>query len=289
MSRPRIVVLRALSLGDLLVVVPALRAIRRHWRRHHILLATDARLAPVVALTEAVDELIPTRGLSPLPAAAGHPAPAVVINLHGPGPDSSAVLDELRPLRRMGHAADGWPGPPWRPGLDDRERWCDLLAAHGVPADPGDVRLRRSIVPSPAPGSVVLHVGAGDPARLWPVERFAAVGAALSTRGHRVVVSGSESEQARAAQIAWRAGLPPHAVLAGSTGLAELTALVADARLLVSADTGVAHLSYAYRVPSVVLFAKGRNAPPPDGPHVALGIDAAPRAVLAAVAALLGN
>ncbi|MBZ4016448.1 glycosyl transferase, partial [Streptomyces purpurogeneiscleroticus] len=48
--RPRLLVLRALGLGDLLAGVPALRAVRRHFPGHAIVLAappglTDAALA----------------------------------------------------------------------------------------------------------------------------------------------------------------------------------------------------------------------------------------------------
>ncbi|RIQ37439.1 glycosyltransferase family 9 protein, partial [Jiangella rhizosphaerae] len=76
-----------------------------------------------------------------------------------------------------------------------------------------------------------------------------------------------------AAAVASAAGLPPSAVLAGRLSLTGLAALVARARLVVSNDTGVAHLASAYGVPSVVLFGPTPPAawgPPAHGPHVAL-------------------
>jgi ADP-heptose:LPS heptosyltransferase len=150
-----------------------------------------------------------------------------------------------------------------------------MLAEHGIPADPADLLLHRPDEPSPAPGAAVMHVGAGYRAKEWPVERFAAVASALRAAGHRVVVTGSAVERARALAVAEQAGLPPAAVLAGSTGLLELAALVADAALLVSGDTGVAHLASAYRTPSVVLFGPTpieEWGPPEDGPHRALTV-----------------
>ncbi|WP_162795410.1 glycosyltransferase family 9 protein, partial [Nonomuraea lactucae] len=52
-----------------------------------------------------------------------------------------------------------------------------------------------------------------------------------------------------------------------------LVGLVRHARLVVSGDTGVAHLASAFRAPSVVLFGPVSPAlwgPPPGGRHVAL-------------------
>lgn len=265
-----VVVLRALNLGDLLVAVPALRAIRRHWPRHQLVLATSSWLAPVVNLVGDVDELLPTEGLAPIRRR--DPRPRVAINLHGSGPHSNAVLDGLRPVRRIGHAGTGWPGPAWQAELPERWRWCRLLIAHGIPAEPADLLLRRPWQPSPAPAATVLHAGAGRRSRHWPVRRFATVAAELARCGHRVVVTGNAAELNRAAAVAALAKLPAAVVFAGRTSLAELTALIAQARLLISADTGVAHLSYAYRTPSVVLF--GPASPsrwgPPAGPHIAL-------------------
>ena len=59
-------------------------------------------------------------------------------------------------------------------------------------------------------------------------------------------------------------------MLAGRTDLGRLAALVAYARLVVSGDTGVAHLATGYRTPSVVLFGPvppARWGPPPGRPR----------------------
>ena len=191
-----ILVLRALKLGDLLVAVPALRAIRRYWSGQQIVLATSGWLNPIVALTGCVDRLLPVRGLEPLPAVARFPD--VAINLHGAGPQSNRILDDLRPARRLGHAGHGWPGPPWRIGLNERARWCRMLAAHGVPADPGDLHLNQPSTAgatSPAPDAVVVHVGASYGSKRWPAARFADVAGQLAADGHRVVLTGTTAEQ----------------------------------------------------------------------------------------------
>ena len=268
--RPVALVLRALGLGDLLVAVPALRALRRARPEHRVVLAAPSWLAPVAALTGAVDELLPTAGLDePLPRT----GPVdLAVNLHGAGPQSHALLDALHPRERIGHAAPGWDGPTWVDVVLERRRWIDVLAHHGLPGDPDDLALARPRTGSPAPGAVVVHVGAAYGSRSWPAERFAAVVRELSG-DHEVVLTGSGAERDRAAQVADASGLPAAANLAGRTDLGALAALVADAALVVSVDTGAAHLATAYATPSVVLFGPAppaRWGPPPGGPHVVL-------------------
>jgi ADP-heptose:LPS heptosyltransferase len=281
--RPRLLVLRALGLGDLLAGVPALRALRRAHPDHEIVLAGPEELAPVVAATGAVDRLLPASAPGravPRTLDWTGPPPEIAVDLHGNGPSSHRLLAALGPLKLLAFAHPGTPeidGPPWYPEEHERDRWCRLLSAYGIPADPADLLLRRPGEPSPAPGAAVVHVGAGYGAKEWPVERFAAVASALRAGGHRVVVTASIVERPRALAVADQAGLAPAAVLAGSTGLRELAALVADAALLVSGDTGVAHLASAYRTPSVVLFGPApveEWGPPEDGPHRALTVAA---------------
>jgi ADP-heptose:LPS heptosyltransferase len=270
-GRPELVALRALKLGDLLVAVPALHAIRRAYPEHRLVLAVPGWLDPITDLVGGVDALLPTPGLDDLlPLPPGRVD--TVVDLHG-GPDSRRVLEALEPRRRLGHAAPGWDGPAWEDGVLERYRWARLVTEHGMPADPDDVGLEPPRVPSPAPGAVVVHVGAFYGCRAWPVERFAEVARTLVAAGERVVVTGSARERDRALQTAELAGLPEQAVLAGRTDLAELAALVAGSPLVVSADTGVPHLASAYRIPSVVIFGPGLVSewgPPTGGPHVVL-------------------
>jgi ADP-heptose:LPS heptosyltransferase len=88
-----------------------------------------------------------------------------------------------------------------------------------------------------------------------------------------VVLTGSAAERERAGHVATQAGLAEDANLAGRTDLPQLAALVAEAALLVSVDTGAAHLATAYGTPSVVLFGPAsvtRWGPPPGTPHLVL-------------------
>jgi ADP-heptose:LPS heptosyltransferase len=293
-GRPLLVVLRALGLGDLLVAVPALRGLARAFPGHRRVLLAPKALEPLALASGAVDAvvalrapLVPGRGaFEPAPATLADPGSTdVAVNLHGRGPDSHRVLLALRPRRLLAFAHPLVPASLTGPAFDgpdgehERARWCRLLAAHGIAADPLDLALPRPSWPGPVPpgwsdGATVVHPGAASPGRRWPPERFAAVARAEAAAGRPVVVTGSAAEAGLAAAVARRAGLAPAAVLAGRTSLAELAALVARAGTVVSGDTGVAHLATAYGTPSVVLFGPvppSRWGPPPGlARHVAL-------------------
>lgn len=160
-DRPRLLVLRAGGIGDFCTGVPALRALRRALPRHHLVLAAPSRLAPLVPLADAVDELLPTTclegsGLDPLPWHG--PSPDVAVNLHDRGPGSHVVLHTLWPSRTIAFgspaAPGGTEGPAWEEGEHEVARWCRLLGSFGIAADPSDVALRRpageSVAPAPS-------------------------------------------------------------------------------------------------------------------------------------------
>ncbi|WP_101786830.1 glycosyltransferase family 9 protein [Nonomuraea indica] len=253
--------LRGLGLGDLLTAVPALRALRQAFPGHRVTIAAPASLAALMPLIGAVDDQIDVSGPGPVP----FDRPDIAVNLHGRGPQSLEALRATRPGRLISYGA----GPSWPEEVHEVRRWCDLLEWHGIKADPDDLTLGVS----DRSGPVVIHPGAAFPARRWPPERFARVASALDRALDDVVVTGCAAEAGIARTVAGLAGLPPDRVLAGRTDLAGLVELVSRARLVVSGDTGVAHLATAFCVPSVVLFGPVPPAlwgPPPGWRHVAL-------------------
>ncbi|SNS63967.1 ADP-heptose:LPS heptosyltransferase [Geodermatophilus pulveris] len=272
------VVLRPLGLGDLLTGVPAIRAVRAAVPGHRLVLATTAALAPLAALVDAVDEVLPARELEPLDWPG--PPPELAVDLHGKGPASHVVVAGLHPGRLLTFASPGWPGPVWYPDEHEVHRWCRLVAEGlGVDADPDALDLAVPGVAPPAPAGVALvHPGAAFPSRRWPADRFAAVARHLADRGLDVRVTGGPAEVPLARAVAEAAGLGEGCVLAGRTTTLELAAVVAGARVVVSGDTGVAHLATAYRRPSVVLF--GPVSPALWGPPLRAGEQGALHVVL---------
>ncbi len=277
-EQSRLIVLRALGLGDILTVVPALRAIRRAFPQHHRVIATPAAYAPLLLGEDLADEICPSHDLEPLDAT--HAEPDIAIDLHGKGPGSQPLLVALQPRRLIAFAHPEIPdtagGPQWRPGEHEVRRWCRLLSESGIPAYPGelDISPPPGSVPSELAGATVIHPGAASPARRWPPERFAAVARSELEAGRTVMVTGSTAERPSAMEMAGLAGLDARCVLAGRTNLVELTRLVAAAGRLVCGDTGIAHLGTALGTPSVILFGPvppTEWGPPPERPqHVAL-------------------
>jgi ADP-heptose:LPS heptosyltransferase len=274
-ARPVLVVLRALGLGDLLTVVPALRALADAFPDHCRLLAAPAALGPLADLTGAVHGTVATAPLAPLRRSLGRAD--VAVNLHGRGPESHRVLLAARPRRLIAyaHPAVGRTrtSPSWPPGDHEVVRWCRLLAAHDIPADPERLDLARPDVrlPPEQRGITILHPGAGSPARRWPADRWGAVARGEVERGRRVLVTAGPGEEGLAAAVlrsAGPAGEPGGPVSpAGPTDLLHLAALVAAAGRVVCGDTGVGHLATAFGTPSVVVCgptSPARWGPPPD-------------------------
>jgi ADP-heptose:LPS heptosyltransferase len=269
---PVAVALRPLGLGDLLTGVPALRAIRAAVPGHRLVLATTTALQPLARLIDVVDEVLPARELEPLDWT-GLP-PELAVDLHGKGPASHVLVADLKPDRLLTFDSPGYPGPAWYADEHEVHRWCRLVSEGlGVAADPDALDLAVPAVPPPVAGAAVVHPGAAYPGRRWPPERFAAVARHLADRGNDVRITGGPAEVALASSVMELAGLGKDAVLAGRTSSLELAAVVAAARVVVSGDTGVAHLASAYRRPSVVLFGPVSPAlwgPPRRPQHVVL-------------------
>jgi ADP-heptose:LPS heptosyltransferase len=266
--RPRLVILRALGLGDLLTAVPALRALARAFPGHHRILAAPSALEPLVELTGAVDEVVDTAPLEPL-AAELHGA-EVAVNLHGRGPQSHAILRAAQPRRLIAFGA-----VEWRPHEHEVARWCRLLVESGIPADPSDLRIAPPGIPAQevVADATLIHPGAASGARRWPADRWARVARAELAAGRRVAITGGPGERHLAYAIATAAGLPEEVVLAGRTDLAGLAAAVGAAARVACGDTGVAHLATALGTPSVVLFGPippHEWGPPADPRHTAL-------------------
>jgi hypothetical protein len=258
---PVVRALRALGLGDALTGIPALRGLRRAYPDHRLLIACGPELGRWFTDLQLFDGAVPTHELDPI---ADPPQPDVAVDLHGCGQRSHQVLRMTNPGRLFGFGCtppDFIAGPIWDKTAHEVDRWCDLVRWIGGACDPSDLRLGPP-GRSSGTGPVVIHPGAAFPSRRWPVPRWRRLVQELSGR-HQVVVTGGPAEQARCADVCRGTTAITRA---GRTPLPELAALVAGSSLVVSGDTGIAHLATAFGIPSVTLF--GPVSPALWGPAI---------------------
>jgi len=115
------------------------------------------------------------------------------------------------------------------------------------------------------PFLVALHPGASKPQRGWHADRFARLGTRLADRfGARVLLVGGPADGPLLDSI--RAGLPAGAVVNMDRGLPirELAAVLERCRLFIGNDSGPMHVAAALGVPTIGLFGPGsphRTAP----------------------------
>ncbi|MFI5707108.1 glycosyltransferase family 9 protein [Kribbella sp. NPDC051620] len=258
MSAP-FLVLRALGLGDALTGVPALRGLRRLDGDRPLLIAGPRPVSDWLCRLGVVDEVVPTEDLyGPPPGSrlGRHTA----VNLHGCGPQSHRLLQAGGPadLIAFDCAAAGYRSAcRWERDEHEVDRWCRLVAHAGGPCSADDLRLE---IPGVADGTIVVHPGAASVARQWPLGRWAQVINEMTAEGP-VVLTGSEAELC--GQLAARTGAED---LSGRLSLDDLAARLASASLLLSGDTGVAHLATALGIRSVTLF--GPTPPAWWGPAI---------------------
>ncbi|GAA3960804.1 glycosyltransferase family 9 protein [Actinomadura viridis] len=272
----RVLVARLDNLGDVLLAGPAIRAVAA--RAAEVVLLCGPRGRAAADLLPGVDRVVewcapwidPEPG--PVDAAAlddlvrtvraGRFDRALIFTSFHQSPLPLALQLRLAGVPWIGGISEDYPGSlldlRHRPDTDVPEprRMLALAAGAGFPA-PADTRLRiRGPLPESwpftgGPGHVVVHPGTSVPARAWPPERCAEAVRLLAAAGHRVVVTGHRDEKELTAFVAGGTGLD----LGGRTSLAELAAVLAEARAVVAGNTGPAHLAAAVGTPVVSLFA----------------------------------
>lgn len=285
LSPKSIVILRALQLGDMLCAVPALRALRGAFPDARITLIS---LPWAQALVERYDrylnDFIEFPGFPGLPERVPqvHQFPAflsdvqsrhydLALQMHGSG----SIVNPLVKLFGARQAAGFYEGEEYFPEngefmpypKTEPEVWRHLsLMEHlGIPLQGDELEfplherdwaefhqvenqfdLKRGQY-------VVIHAGSRKADRRWPIDRFAALGDALSARGLQIVLTGTSEECTLTKAVALQMQTPV-INLAGQTSLGSLAALLSASRLLICNATGVSHLADALNIPSVVLF-----------------------------------
>jgi heptosyltransferase-2 len=119
-----------------------------------------------------------------------------------------------------------------------------------------ELLLRRAGADSNSRPLVALNAGATNSrAKRWPEDSFAALADRLmETLGSRIVFIGAASERAGADQIIQQMRRRGAVNLAGKTSMAELIGALDSCDLIISNDTGPAHIAAALGRPTLTIF-----------------------------------
>jgi ADP-heptose:LPS heptosyltransferase len=298
----KVALLRASRIGDFLCATPAIRALRAALPDAEITMITLPMLRDLVERSPHLDRFVAFPGFPGVAeqffdasrataffAAMQAERFDLAIQMQGSGVYSNpftlllgarATAGFIRPGDAPGLLDAALPMPLC--GLETR-RMLALTSFLGAesqgeatefplrPADHAGAEMLLRDAPRPLLG---LHAGARDRARRWPAERFAEAGAALHARHNGTLVLVGDEETAPAS--AWiarrlRDDGVPCLDLTGRTPLPTLGAVIARLALLITTDSGPAHIAYALGAPSVTIFggaSPDAYGPPPCGAHL---------------------
>lgn len=280
----RIVILRALMLGDLLCSVPAFRALRHAYPDAEITyigLPWSREFAQRFATY--FDAFVEFPGYPGLPEREPdlERFPAfvqqlqaerydVALQMHGSGSYVNSLTMLCAPRIAAGYFVPGEYCPDeetflaYPEDVPEVRRHLRLMEFLGIasqgehlelpvyPADRAALAKLAEETGIELDRCVCIHPGARYPSRRWKTDRFAQVADALAREGYSVVITGSQSEQAIGDELV--AQMEARGVnLLGRTNLGTLAALIERCRLVISNDTGIAHVAAALRAPSLVI------------------------------------
>lgn len=281
----RIVVRTPTWVGDAVMSVPALRELRRIFPHAHITLASPPGTADIFIDADFADDVLVSerRVLS-----AFHDArewrrrqfDLAVLLQNAFAAAATAFL--ARVPKRVGYNADrrgmlltnSLSMPDWRSTrhesfyylniVAELERIC--LGSSSIKGEPRfDLRVsddrkdkaRRILEQAGAqigkPSAIICPGSINSRAKRWPAERFAALADRLIDAGMNVVLIGSPGELEVSKEVASRSAHQT-IMLTGQTTVAQAIAIISIGDLLVTNDTGPAHIGAALDTPTLVIF-----------------------------------
>jgi ADP-heptose:LPS heptosyltransferase len=202
----------------------------------------------------------------------------LAVQMHGSGLYSNIFALMLGARYTAGFVRDGYASRldaamPWPASLHAGRRALALALFLGAESSGGepefglideDRKKAGRLLEACSEPLIGLHAWSREAAKMWPEEKFAAAGLSLSRLlGGTVIVLGGPQEGAAGERIARMIG-PSARSLAGRESLGEMGAVIARLSVLITNDSGPAHIAYALAVPTVTLF--GETDPTEWGP-----------------------
>jgi len=299
---PRILVIRLTALGDVVLVEPVARALRQRFPGYAIDLVTDLKMVPLLTQAGVFDRV---EGYDKKGADRGFFGPwrvrrrlaeryHAVIDLQGKLRTRALAwlisAEHKLTLRKRSFGGALLSLFGVRRPIADRhtiDLYLDALSPLGLGRGslPSDVTPRFQSPPSRATTirTVGLGIGASHATKRWAPEKFHELVLGLAARAPGVVVTLIGGPQDRPELERVRQLLPVQNLDsrdATQLDVAGLASLIAALDVVVSVDSGAAHISQALGVRTIVLF--GPTSPlrwgPRAAPHqaISLGLDCSP-------------
>jgi len=302
MAEPqRILLLRLERIGDLLMVIDAIRDARAHWPAAQIDLvvgswnAALAHLVPEVSAVQVLDAPWLARGAGALSwpqlvrrARAWRRAGYDLVVNFEPDIRSNFLAWLSGATRRAGYWSGGGGAfltdalgyaPMTHASENARQLIARMAGRHDAPTarrpfpqlvPPREAASRAAGVLAGARGPMIgVHVSGGRESKQWHLDRFAAVARDLAaSRNGTIVLTGTERDRPMVDVVS--AALKDVRVIDAASGLdlPALAALLGRLDLFITSDTGPMHLAAAMGTPVVALF--GPAHPERYGPRASL-------------------
>ena len=294
----RILLLRLERIGDLLMVLPGIAAVRALAPAARIDLVVGSWNADLARAIPGIDTVITLDAAWLARGRAGQPLGALIRAARGWRAQDYDLALNFEPDVRS-NLLTAFSGASWTAGY--RSGGGGALLDHALEYDPQEhtsdnaLRLVAAVFGRPAPavaspplvipeahrqhaaallgtrtGPVIaMHVSGGRPIKQWPPERFAAVAQSLAaSRGATIVLTGTPEDQPLLAAVKQALAGTSVADVSHVDQLLTAAAVLERADLLITGDTGPMHLAAAVGTPIVAVF--GPSDPrryAPRGPH----------------------
>jgi len=280
----KIGIFRALQLGDLLCVIPAIRALRAALPDAEItLISLPWATSLVTRFPQYFQNFIHFPGYPGLPeqpfnanastvfkqqiADAGFD---IIFQLQGNGSIVNAMWKEITDVTLAGfHSFGSYMNDEFfieYPGGHESERHLAVMQHLGIrscgtylefPAFPGDIiELDGLALPVKPQKYVCIHPGSRGSQRQWPPAYFAALADICAAHNLQPVITGTSDEMSIVQQVIDHMNHEAITV-AGKTTMGSMAQLVSECCLLISNCTGVAHIASAVRTRTIIISMDG--------------------------------
>lgn len=270
---PRILAIRGGAIGDFILTLPALNALRERWRGAHIEILGYSHIVELAVgrhyaqASRSIEYGALSGFFAPnatLDAALGDYFASfdlVISYLYDP----DRVFEEN--LRRVGvrHLVVGSAKPENLHATAHYAKPLESLAIYAEDLQPRvhlsreDVAFGKRFVAACRTPRIAVHCGSGSARKNWSAAYFAEVCRQLrAEKGASVICVSGDADAMATAEFLSRLNKPVEAE-ARNLRLTELAGVIAQCQVFIGNDSGISHLAAAVGVPTVVLWFPGSS------------------------------